>query len=193
MALLCCHCSLNPPLKHKSSFPNLQKARKSKYEGQSIRAMPVRILTVGKKRSKGTQLLVEEYSEKIKYYCNLEDTLLKSNPKFTSDVKTQIEAEDMVMMQHIKPDDFIVMLDENGRDIFSEEMADLIGDASNTGSARLSFCIGGPYGHGPKLRERADVAIRVSSMVLNHQIALIVLMEQLYRAWTLIKGQKYHH
>ncbi|KAF8389446.1 hypothetical protein HHK36_026141 [Tetracentron sinense] len=75
----------------------------------------------------------------------------------------------------------VVMLDEHGLDIGSEQMADLVGDAGNTGSSRLSFCIGGPYGHGRQLRERANVTIRLSSMVLNHQIALVVLLEQLYR------------
>ncbi|PNT61802.1 hypothetical protein BRADI_5g20960v3 [Brachypodium distachyon] len=155
--------------------------------------MPIRVLTVGKKRSQGTQLLVEEYKEKLSYYCGVEDTLIKSNPKLTSDVKVQIEAEDTAMMQQLKAEDFVVVLDENGKDVISEQIADLIGDAGNTGSSRLTFCIGGPYGLGVQVRERADATIRLSSLVLNHQVALIVLMEQLYRAWTIIKGQKYHH
>ncbi|CAL5025559.1 unnamed protein product [Urochloa decumbens] len=141
--------------------------RRSKYSGQSVRAMPMRLLTVGKKRSRGTQLLVEEYKEKLGYYCDFEDTLIRSNPKLTSDVKVQVEAEDAAMIQQLKPDDF--------------------------GSSRLTFCIGGPYGLGVQVRKRADATIRLSSLVLNHQVALVVLMEQLYRAWTIIKGQKYHH
>nr|KYP56812.1 Putative RNA methyltransferase At5g10620 family [Cajanus cajan] len=77
------------------------------------------------------------------------------------------------------------MLDERGQDIGSEQMAELVGDAGNTarnfGASRLSFCIGGPYGHGRKMRERANLSIKSSSLVLNHQITLLVLMEQLYR------------
>ncbi|KAG2574543.1 putative RNA methyltransferase At5g10620 isoform X2 [Panicum virgatum] len=167
--------------------------RRSKYSGQSVRAVPMRLLTVGKKRSRGTQLLVEEFKEKLGYYCDFEDTLIRSNPKLTSDIKVQVEAEDTAMMQQLKPEDFVVVLDENGKDVISEQIADLIGDAGNTGSSRLTFCIGGPYGLGVQVRERADATIRLSSLVLNHQVALIVLMEQLYRAWTIIKGQKYHH
>jgi len=87
----------------------------------------------------------------------------------------------------------VVLLDENGKDITSEQLANLIGDTGTTGASAIVFCIGGPYGHGQQLRMRADVTIRLSSMVLNHQIALIVLIEQLYRAWTILKGQKYHH
>ncbi|CAF1787729.1 unnamed protein product [Brassica napus] len=87
----------------------------------------------------------------------------------------------------------VVVLDERGRDVDSEQMAELLGDAGNSGASRISFCIGGAYGHGSEVRKRANVTIRLSSMVLNHQIALVVLMEQLYRAWTILKGQNYHH
>ncbi|XP_010277216.1 PREDICTED: putative RNA methyltransferase At5g10620 [Nelumbo nucifera] len=167
--------------------------RRSKYSGQSVRPLPVRILTVGKRRSPGVQLLVEEYKEKLKHYCSVEDVQIRSNPKNTSNVKAQIEGEDMVAMQNIRSEDWVILLDEHGSDIGSEQMADLVGDAGNTGSSTIAFCIGGPYGHGQQLRHRANVTIKLSSLVLNHQIALLVLLEQLYRAWTIIKGQKYHH
>ncbi|KAI3946350.1 hypothetical protein MKW98_010474 [Papaver atlanticum] len=168
-------------------------SRQSKYSGQAVRALPIRILTVGRKRSQGVQLVVDEYKDKIKLYCSFEDILIRSNPKNTSNVKAQIEGEDALVMQHIKSGDWVVLLDEEGLDIGSEQMADMLGDAGNSGSSTLSFCIGGPYGHGRQVRERANVTIKLSSMVLNHQIALIVLLEQLYRAWTILKGQKYHH
>ncbi|GJZ70412.1 putative RNA methyltransferase [Tanacetum coccineum] len=133
------------------------KPRGSKYAGQSIKPLPIHILTVGKTRSPG------------------------------------IENEEMGFMNFIKPDDWVVMLDENGLDLRSEEVADLIGDAGNKASgSRLVFCIGGAYGHGMKLGERANVKVKLSSLVLNHEIALVVLVEQLYRAWTILKGQKYH-
>ncbi|XP_008781756.1 putative RNA methyltransferase At5g10620 isoform X3 [Phoenix dactylifera] len=162
-----CHAHLSFLMKKNAAAPFPGSERRSKYSGQSVRAIPVRVLTVGKRRSQGVQLLVEEYKEKLKNYCSIEDVLIKSNPKNTGNVKAQIEAEDMLIMQQIKPGEW--------------------------GSSRLVFCIGGPYGHGQQVRDRADVIIRLSSMVLNHQIALIVLLEQLYRAWTIIKGQKYHH
>ncbi|KAF0894145.1 hypothetical protein E2562_034881 [Oryza meyeriana var. granulata] len=96
------------------------------------RAMPMRVLTVGKKRSRGTQLILEEYKDKLGYYCDIEDVLIKSNPKLTSDVNVQVEAEDVAIMLQLKPEDFVVVLDENGKDITSEQVADLVGDAGNT-------------------------------------------------------------
>ncbi|EOY29175.1 Methyltransferases isoform 1 [Theobroma cacao] len=164
-----------------------------KYTGQSVRALPVRILSVGKKRSPGVQLLVDEYIAKLKCYCHVDDVQIRSNPKNARNARAQVDDEDTAVVNLIRSDDWVVMLDEHGLDIGSEHMAELLGDAGNTGALRLSFCIGGPYGHGQQIQERANVSIKLSSMVLNHQIALVVLLEQLYRSWTILKGQKYHH
>ncbi|XP_039043286.1 putative RNA methyltransferase At5g10620 [Hibiscus syriacus] len=164
-----------------------------KYAGQPVRALPIRILTVGKARLPGVQLLVDEYIAKLKSYCHIDDVQIRSNPKNARNARAQVDDEDMAVVNLIRSDDWVVMLDERGLDISSEQMAELLGDAGNTGASRLSFCIGGPYGHGQQVRKRANVSIKLSSMVLNHQIALVVLMEQLYRSWTILKGQKYHH
>ncbi|XP_059460636.1 putative RNA methyltransferase At5g10620 [Corylus avellana] len=168
-------------------------AGQCKYTGQSVRALPIRILTVGKKRSRGVQLVVDEYIGKIKNYCIVDDVQIRSNPRNARDARAQVDDEDAAVMNLIRSDDWVVMLDENGQDIGSEQMAELVGDAGNTGASRLSFCIGGPYGHGRQMRKRANLSIRLSTLVLNHQIAVLVLMEQLYRSWTILKGQKYHH
>ncbi|EXB94224.1 Putative RNA methyltransferase [Morus notabilis] len=145
------------------------------------RSLPIRILWVGKKRSQGVQFVFNEYIEKLKLYCTVDDVQIRSNPKNARDRKVQVEDEDNAVMNLIRSSDWVVLLDERGQDIGSEQMADLLGDAGNTGAAGLSFCIGGPYGHGRKLRERANLCIKLSSLVFNHQIALLVLVEQLYR------------
>ncbi|KAL1552616.1 23S rRNA (pseudouridine(1915)-N(3))-methyltransferase [Salvia divinorum] len=192
-------------------IPLPSSGNRCKCTAQSVRALPIRILTVGKKRSAGIQLVVDEYIEKLKHYCPVQDVRIKSNPKNARDSTVQIEHEDMAVMGLIKSDEWVdlrgepvsgctliafllvVMLDERGRDVGSEQMASLIADAGNAGASSMLFCVGGPYGHGRQLRERANVSIRLSSLVLNHEIALVVLAEQLYRAWTILKGQKYHH
>ncbi|XP_021906346.1 putative RNA methyltransferase At5g10620 isoform X1 [Carica papaya] len=203
--------SLSPKKNHNSPGSSTSQSKRCKYAGQSVRALPIRILTVGKKRSLGVQLLADEYIGKLKYYCNVDDIQVRSNPKnarinvlccnyglileilHCSDARAQVDDEDMSVMNLISSDDWVVMLDEDGIEIGSEQMAELVGDAGNTGASRLLFCIGGPYGHGQRIRKRANMSIRLSSMVLNHQIALLVLMEQLYRSWTILKGQNYHH
>ncbi|KAG9135248.1 hypothetical protein Leryth_013522 [Lithospermum erythrorhizon] len=116
----------------------------NKSQSQAVReALPIRILSVGKKRSPGVQLIVDEYIGKLRHYCP------------------------------------VVMLDEKGLDVGSEQMASLVGMLEFNesfffldlvGSSSLLFCIGGPYGHGKQLRERANTSIRLSSLVLNHEI-----------------------
>ncbi|CAA3007193.1 RNA methyltransferase At5g10620 [Olea europaea subsp. europaea] len=128
-----------------------------KYAGHSVKALPIRILTVGKKRSPGVQLIVDDFIDKLKHYCRVEDVRVKSNPKNARDVIAQIEHEDMAVMDLIRSNEWVVMLDEHGLDVGSEQMASLIGDAGNKGASSLLFCIGGPYGHGRQLRERANL------------------------------------
>ncbi|KAL6208108.1 hypothetical protein ACLB2K_010104 [Fragaria x ananassa] len=175
-----------------TNFSALPSGKGCKYTGQAVRALPIRIISVGKKRSQGVQLVVDDYIQRLKLYCSVEDVHIKNNPKNASDWRAQVDHEDSAVMDLIRSDDWVVLLDERGKDIGSMQMAELIGDAGNTGASRLSFCVGGPYGHGKQLRERANISIKLSSMVLNHQIAILVLVEQLYRSWTILKGQNYH-
>ncbi|EPS66262.1 hypothetical protein M569_08514, partial [Genlisea aurea] len=176
---------------HYSSPP---RGHRSKYAGRSLRAVPIRILTVGKSRSPGVQLTLDDYIGKLKNYCPVEDVRVKSNPRNARDITAQIEHEDIAAVSVIKSTDLVVVLDEGGIEVGSQQMASLIAEATeNTGILSMVFCIGGPYGHGKQLRNRADITILLSSLVLNHEIALLVLIEQLYRAWTILKGQNYHH
>ena len=92
-------------------------------------------------------------------------------------------------------DDFVVALDERGKDLSSEGLAELLAEPPG-GAGRVVFLIGGPSGHSPEVRERArarGAVVRLSRMVLNHQVARLVALEQIYRGWTIIRGEKYHH
>ncbi|KAL8153313.1 hypothetical protein V2J09_011073 [Rumex salicifolius] len=187
------------------------------------RALPIRILTVGKKRSRGVQLLVDEYSEELNYYCSVEHVQLRSNPR-NARVLSEEASLFMVISTETKFLGDAIMLDEGGSDISSEHMAELIGDAGMMvcsfahsgviysqmyqlpqdnilinflscrlnfaiyfvlytihGASRLSYYIGGPYGHGKGMLERANKSVKLFSLVLNHDIALLVIIEQLYR------------
>jgi len=86
----------------------------------------------------------------------------------------------------------VILLDERGKDASSEDIARLLIKASDDGTP-LCFVIGGPFGHGTAVMQRADESVRLSRMVLNHSVAYVVLIEQLYRAWTIVRGEPYHH
>lgn len=160
---------------------------------RSVRPVPIRIISIGKNRKDGIDSITECYLEKLRRYCNVEDVQIRSNPSNTSDVIAQVEAEGMRVLRSISSKDWVVLLDERGEELTSERFASLIEDAGSRIPSALVFCIGGPYGHGSHVRERANKTVCLSSMVLNHQVALIVLLEQLYRAWTILRGEKYHH
>ncbi|WMV56861.1 hypothetical protein MTR67_050246 [Solanum verrucosum] len=125
-------------LNSKLSLPS-GKQQHSKFTGQSVRAIPIRILTVGKNRSHGVQLIVDEYMKKLRNYCSVDDVRIKSNPKNARDVVAQIEHEDIAVMGLIRPDEWVVMLDERGHDVGSEQVASLIGDAGNKVSYASSW------------------------------------------------------
>ncbi|KAJ7554933.1 hypothetical protein O6H91_05G015900 [Diphasiastrum complanatum] len=148
---------------------------------RSARPLPIRLVSVGKSRSPGVQSVAQYHIEKIRRYCSFEEMQVRPNPKGTSDVSAQVEAEGDYVMRNISSNDWVILLDERGEDVTSDKFASMIAKAGDMGCARLVFCIGGPYGHGTLVQQRADASIRLSSMVLNHQVALIVLLEQIYR------------
>lgn len=159
----------------------------------AVRALPMRLVSVGKSRSPGTQLLTGHYTAKIRRYCAFEDMQVRSNPKNSSNPDIQVAAEGERVLRSISPGDFLLVLDERGRTVTSEQLAVIFASAGESSASSLIICIGGPYGHSNAVRERANAMVCLSSMVLNHEVALIVALEQVYRAWTILRGEKYHH
>ncbi|EOA21601.1 hypothetical protein CARUB_v10002014mg [Capsella rubella] len=92
---------LNQPYVSASTTTTQEKGRTCRYAGQAVRALPIRVITVGKKRSEGVRLLVDEYRTKLKPYCSFEDSLVRSNPRNAQDVKAQVEDEEVAMMKLI--------------------------------------------------------------------------------------------
>ena len=103
-----------------------------------------------------------------------------------------MEGEGERVMKHIDSRDLVVLMDERGRTSPRRCWRSLSRRLA-TAATEDWFAVGGPFGHGAAVRERADRTIRLSSMVMNHQVARLVLLEQIYRAWTILKGEPYHH
>ncbi|KAG2501580.1 hypothetical protein HYH03_000085 [Edaphochlamys debaryana] len=154
--------------------------------------MPIRVITVSKENSKGSQLMAKELLEKVERYAPVTTLAIKPNPRNSTDPAVQRETEGERVLKALDGRDFVVVLDERGQEVKSEDMAKLVAAAGEEGRP-LVFCIGGPYGHSDAVRARADRMIRLSALVLNHQVAVVVLLEQLYRGWTILRGVPYHH
>jgi 23S rRNA (pseudouridine1915-N3)-methyltransferase len=156
----------------------------------AIRAVPLTLLSVAKSGSRAGDTLASEWAEKLRRYTRVTEIQLKPNPLNAKNPDIAKQHEGERVLKAISAEQRLIVLDERGRDLRSEDMAQLLATASEEGWKEAVFAIGGPYGHSKEVRERADDVIRLSSLVLNHEIARIVLLEQLYRAWTICRGER---
>jgi 23S rRNA (pseudouridine1915-N3)-methyltransferase len=132
---------------------------------------------------------------RLRRYVAVEEVVVKPNPRGAAadDAEAQKAAEGERVVRSVGPRDRLVLLCERGREVSSADVARLLSDAGEANPSALVFAIGGPFGHGAAVRERANDSIRLSAMVLNHQVARLVLAEALYRGWTILRGEPYHH
>lgn len=160
---------------------------------RATRAVPMRVVCVSKGGGRAFDECVAEYAERCKRYAPFDEVQAKQNPKNVKDNDMQKEHEGERVMKCVSARDFVVLMDERGDEVSSEQLAALVAKIGDEGYERAVFVIGGPFGHGSQVIDRANAKIRLSKMVLNHQVARLVLVEALYRSWTILRGEPYHH
>ena len=154
--------------------------------------MKIATIWVGKGRVGWADEAAHEYARRLPRHLDYTEIQLKPVPfKGNESVVKEREAEKI--LSKLGDGDRLVVMDERGESLNSHTFARMIEDASHQGTRRIVFAIGGPYGHGSAVQNKAWRTVRLSSMVLNHSVARVVLCEQLYRASTLIWGGSYHH
>ena len=147
--------------------------------------MKLVILSVGKEKDEVSADLVRHFELRILRYCPIEWLYV------AHDVTKEKEGEKILSL--LKKEDYVVLLDEKGKDIKSEALAELIENRMVDSVRRMVFIIGGAYGASKSIEERANYTWKLSSLVFPHMLVRVILVEQLYRALTIIKGEKYHH
>lgn len=145
--------------------------------------MRIRILSIGRDRSRLFEPAFQEYAGRIKHHATLEVLELKESPT------PEREAESV--LAKVTGRELLVCLDERGRALTSPELAATIGRWRDEGRD-VTFAIGGDAGHGAAVRERADLVWSLSPLVLPHRLARVVVAEQIYRAFTILRGEPYH-
>ena len=156
--------------------------------------MKVNLILVGKTTSKMFQSIIEDYSERVKHYTPFEVTVipeLKNTKSLSQEQQKQMEGEQI--LRQLQESDHVVLLDEHGQELRSIEFATWISKKQQAVSRRLVFVIGGPYGFSPTIYQRANEKLSLSKMTFSHQIVRMIFIEQLYRAFTILKGEQYHH
>src|ERR1700744_274290 len=156
--------------------------------------MKITFLTVGKTEDAYLKDGIEKYVKRLKHYTRLEITdlpELKNTKALTTDQQKVKEAE--MILKKIVSTDFVILLDENGSEFSSKQFANYLDKKNISAAASLVFIVGGPYGFDQSVYSRANDKISLSRMTFSHQMVRLFFMEQLYRAFTIIKGEPYHH
>jgi len=150
--------------------------------------------SIGGKHDANLAKAIEDYSGRINHYYACEWKLI-AVPKNASSLslEAQKDAESNLLLQSLDPVDYVVLLDERGKMLSSPELASNVEQRAVNGAKRIHFVIGGAFGVNDAVRNRADLVWQLSKLVFPHQLVRLILVEQVYRACTIIRGEKYHH
>ncbi len=157
--------------------------------------MKMTLLTVGKTDRDWVRDGMEIYTGRLRHYTNFALVEIPELKKVSALSREQIkEKEGELILKNIRPDDDVILLDEHGREYSSTEWAAVIDGKISGGAARdIVFVIGGAYGFSRAVYERSNSMVSLSRMTFSHQMVRAIFAEQLYRAFTIIKGEPYHH
>ena len=156
--------------------------------------MKFQLWSVGKAHEPYVRTGVEDFTKRISFYYPVEWTIIPApkNAGALSELDLR-KKEGEGILASLKKDDCLVALDENGRQLSSEGLADLIQSKANNSVKHLVFLIGGAYGLDEPVKKRADFTWSLSQLVFPHQLVRLIISEQIYRACTIIRNEKYHH
>lgn len=156
--------------------------------------MKIVLISVGVMKEAPLRELMERYISRIPYYMPFENIVIP-DIKITKGVSEDVQKvrEGEAILSKILPSDFVVVMDERGRVMTSREFAAFIDKKALTLSRNLVFVIGGPYGFSKPVYDRADSMLSLSKMTFTHEMARVLIAEQIYRAQTIIRGEPYHH
>lgn len=156
--------------------------------------MEIELLTVGKTHIGFVEEGISEYSGRLKHYIPYS---IKSLPDIRNaakmDITRQKEAEGLKILECISPADYVILLDEKGKQYTSVEFSVMLEKLMNTGRRKVIFVVGGPFGFSQAVYNRADALLSLSKMTFNHEMVRLFFTEQIYRAMTILRGEKYHH
>lgn len=149
---------------------------------------------MGKTDSGALTSLMADFENRLKRYVPFEmESVREIRLKGKISPQRQKQEEAAALLTRIKPTDTVWLLDEKGHEFSSRQFSAQLQKAMNAGPKRLVLIIGGAYGHGDELRARANATVSLSRMTFNHQVVRLLALEQLYRAYSILKGDPYHN
>lgn len=156
--------------------------------------MTITLIAIGKTDNKQLLTLIEEYKKRLSFYIKFNFEVIPDikNVKNLSE-KQQKAKEGELILKKINTSDLLVLLDENGKQFTSIGFSEYLQKQMNSGLKNLVFVIGGPYGFSEEIYKRAQGKISLSKMTFSHQMVRLFFVEQLYRGFTILKNEPYHH
>lgn len=146
--------------------------------------MKIFVITVGKKHDKELVLSIEKFQKRLKPFCDFAWDFIPSS---------NVDSESLVIEKRLQLDDYVVLLDETGESVNNDQLSDLLEESQNKSIKRLVFIIGGAYGVNYQVIGKSNKVISLSNLVFPHQIMRLLLIEQLYRSYSILAGSDYHH
>ncbi len=156
--------------------------------------MNIKLLAIGKTDNKNLQALIDEYTKRLGFYIKFDLEIIADikNVKNLSETQ-QKQKEGELILAKLTATDHLILLDENGKSFSSVGFADELQKKMNAGIKTLVFVIGGPYGFSQDVYKKANAKISLSAMTFSHQMVRLFVIEQIYRGFTILKNEPYHH
>ena len=156
--------------------------------------MNIKLIAIGKTDNKQLQTLIDDYQKRLSFYVKFYMEIIPDikNVKNLSELQ-QKEKEGELILSKITPTDQLILLDENGKNFSSMEFSTELQKKMNSGVKTLVYVIGGPYGFSESVYNKAQGKISLSKMTFSHQMVRLFFIEQLYRGFTILKNEPYHH
>jgi len=156
--------------------------------------MNIRLIAIGKTDNKNLQALIDDYARRLSFYIKFDLEVIPDikNVKNLSESQ-QKEKEGELILSKIGASDQLILLDENGKSFSSVGFSEELQKKMNSGVKTLAFVIGGPYGFSDAVYAKAQGRISLSAMTFSHQMVRLFFVEQLYRAFTILRNEPYHH
>lgn len=156
--------------------------------------MKFHLIVVGRTTDKHMQALIDDYVGRLSHYVPFQlEVIPELRQTKGLSANQQKEREGELILQRINDGDWLVLMDEGGREFTSVEFSQYLDKRQSSGARRLVFVIGGPYGFSPAVYQAAREKVSLSQMTFSHQMVRLFCVEQLYRAMTIQRGEPYHH
>lgn len=156
--------------------------------------MNIRLLAIGKTDNKALQTLIDDYTKRLSFYVKFDLDVIPDikNVKNLSEAQ-QKEKEGELILSKLSATDQLILLDENGTTFSSIGFSEYLQKKMNAGIKTLVFVIGGPYGFSEEVYKKAQGKVSLSEMTFSHQMVRLFVIEQIYRGFTILRNEPYHH